>query len=94
MLKTVTLSHYTRGKYFGTADPTVAWSVLFNGSPITSELSEVQARDIAHKEYRGLAGPKKLVDWNGDTATETVILEADAEGRQITAPKGAVPEAS
>lgn len=90
---TVMLSHYTRGKYLGTDDKTVAWSVLFQGSPITAEITEVEARSIAHREYRGLRGPKRLTQWDGDTATETVILEHDAEGRQITAPAGAQPEA-
>lgn len=74
-MTTITLSHYTRGKYLGTDDKTVAWSVLYNGSPITAEQDEAPARQTAEREYLKAPGPKQLVEWDGDTATQKVILE-------------------
>ena len=73
-MTTITLSHYTRGKYFGTDDKTVAWSVLVNGSPICAETIESTARTIARKAYASpLAQMRRIVEWDGDTSTETFI---------------------
>lgn len=59
------------------------FEVLFNGAPVAGNLTEGEAVTLAYSEYRGPSGPKRLTRYNGDTQTETVIMEADAEGRRI-----------
>ena len=69
------ISHYTRGKYLGSDDPSVAWSALFNSSPLCAETTEVIAREVARAAYARSSGHVILADWNGDTHTETVLEE-------------------
>lgn len=69
----ITLSHYTRGKYFGTDDTTVAWCVLVDGSPICAETNEEIARALANTTFNQARVPKSIFDWDGDAAIETAM---------------------
>lgn len=78
-MKTITLSKYTVGKYLGTDDPTVNWTVMSNGSPCMPEVAdERRASELARALYHQAKGPRRLELWNGDNGTATTLEEARA----------------
>lgn len=68
-MTTIRISHYTIGKYLGTDDPTIAWSVFVNESPMCAETTETHARELAEGYFSRLKNVN-LVEWDGDTLTE------------------------
>ncbi len=76
-MKTITLSKYTVGKYLGTEDKTVNWTVLSSGTPCMPEVAdERRASELARALYHQIKGKRRLELWDGDTSTSHVIEEA------------------
>lgn len=70
-MTTVTISQYTLQE----GDP-MSYSCLVNGSPVCAvKRSYAEAAEIGRVCYHQTRAPKRLVHWNGDTSTETLLDE-------------------
>lgn len=71
----ISISHHDSGKYeTGTPNGLKVFSVLINGCAATRESQDEQfVRQYARATYHATRGPKRIVDWDGDTQMESLI---------------------